>query len=1243
MASKTISGIFGGKGTPAVGSWDALHSFSTRASDGFGGKVHAAGGWAGGQVSKALQDFYKTEKLNPCITSIKITVNPAAWTTAWEVTIDESPDGKAYVGFNSWGGASGGYPKKLPPSSHAYTNYQKELKNVLKMYPGADPRNVIDFYIPGGFRQIFFQYTIPKKFPNLPMSSGARKGSVGVNIGPSGSPSGLPEYNGISFATVTYTDAGPNPGGNPEKKEPDPKLLKKGSKGDDVKKVQEKLGLKADGDFGRGTEAAVKDWQTKNGLESNGIIDQKNWDKMFGSESKTTDGPKVDDWDENDPYTNNPVAEVINPLQVSGKFILKIKSGPGVMIGVTEVEIVNGVANFTGIQFDQKGDYIVTISSTSPDIEPIDITIKVTEEPSVIPQEEKKAEEEKVEGTRPIIAQIFPPKIELPAMVFDTGASNQQEVGLIATTVGSTPFINYNGMPINDRDIRSMVLYHDGLVPKIDITFKDSNNVLSKEPPRDDTSFELFMGPKSSVLKSIHLMFKIEDYKTLGDGLYQFFGTLDVSKLYRMKFKVYRGTSFEALKQICEELQLGFNSNIDNTKDEMPWRNIGDKQFKFMGDIIKHSYISEESFMAGYIDYYYSFNYVDIEKEMKRDISKDICLETGGVMNSPEEVKDDPSKLKPLALNSEKGMRESCLFFVKVAERNESTKTSIEQGYKTRTKFYDKLKKMFLVFDVDSTTSDGSKSHILKGKTSDKESFDNNYVTKYEGKIDTDNSHKNYNYAVTQNKINLDNMLKVQMDIKLPNPNWNIYKYQKVDVAVVKDAAHAGSPENVQWRWSGEWLILDIRYEFMNKSLYQLVTLGRKELGKDPEEMKETENPKKEEKPPVKEENPETPGDVRELRPNQVYKVGDEITVEDDLGERYLLKITKLSEDGDFVDGELGDLEYVEDSTVTNPESVAGVIPATSGTSGVAGSTSGTSGTSGIATTAGMAGSSGMSASTANAKYWPEVKLVQRQNTYSKGVDAYEMPQAVVTELTSNYSERVGQNVTSAEDNVKNFTSIFIAIKRPIPDFKPEKEEKNDTPHSWVLFELSDDGMTGTDVPSNDDLSKTYVKTKYGIISSRLFGSVEPYNDESGERDNFFRPMGKIEIIAPDGKVIIDNKGKVLAGSSIDPDNYTGSDDMTLRYEADGSKQWYERAFIGEKVDKDMLYTPVGKRNTIYIDLSNPEAFKPGNYTLKITYIVPRLKGPKRLIEPKDENNFSPYEEKLLEGTFTISKRSKRR
>ena len=61
-------------------------------------------------------------------------------------------------------------------------------------------------------------------------------------------------------------------------------LLKKGSKGEDVKKLQSKLGLTADGSFGPKTEAAVNGWLTKNGLTADGTITSanKSWELMFG-------------------------------------------------------------------------------------------------------------------------------------------------------------------------------------------------------------------------------------------------------------------------------------------------------------------------------------------------------------------------------------------------------------------------------------------------------------------------------------------------------------------------------------------------------------------------------------------------------------------------------------------------------------------------------------------------------------------------------------------------------------------------------------------------------------------------------------------------------------------------------------------------------------------------------------------------------------------------------------------------
>jgi putative chitinase len=58
--------------------------------------------------------------------------------------------------------------------------------------------------------------------------------------------------------------------------------LRRGSKGAAVKKLQAKLRLKADGDFGPGTEAALKKWQSANGLTADGIAGPKTLAKLLG-------------------------------------------------------------------------------------------------------------------------------------------------------------------------------------------------------------------------------------------------------------------------------------------------------------------------------------------------------------------------------------------------------------------------------------------------------------------------------------------------------------------------------------------------------------------------------------------------------------------------------------------------------------------------------------------------------------------------------------------------------------------------------------------------------------------------------------------------------------------------------------------------------------------------------------------------------------------------------------------------
>jgi len=58
-------------------------------------------------------------------------------------------------------------------------------------------------------------------------------------------------------------------------------VLRKGAKGDGVKIMQEALGISADGDFGPGTERALKAWQRDNGLTPDGIAGPATFAKLL--------------------------------------------------------------------------------------------------------------------------------------------------------------------------------------------------------------------------------------------------------------------------------------------------------------------------------------------------------------------------------------------------------------------------------------------------------------------------------------------------------------------------------------------------------------------------------------------------------------------------------------------------------------------------------------------------------------------------------------------------------------------------------------------------------------------------------------------------------------------------------------------------------------------------------------------------------------------------------------------------
>jgi putative chitinase len=71
-------------------------------------------------------------------------------------------------------------------------------------------------------------------------------------------------------------------------------LLKKGDNNENVKLMQQKLGIEpAVTNFGPKTEAAVKAWQAKNGLTADGIVGPNTWAKIMGESTTVVPEPIV--------------------------------------------------------------------------------------------------------------------------------------------------------------------------------------------------------------------------------------------------------------------------------------------------------------------------------------------------------------------------------------------------------------------------------------------------------------------------------------------------------------------------------------------------------------------------------------------------------------------------------------------------------------------------------------------------------------------------------------------------------------------------------------------------------------------------------------------------------------------------------------------------------------------------------------------------------------------------------------
>jgi hypothetical protein len=417
-----------------------------------------------------------------------------------------------------------------------------------------------------------------------------------------------------------------------------------------------------------------------------------------------------------------------------------------------------------------------------------------------------------------------------------------ERYGSQTADIGKNPLVWYNGIVIPESYIESFYLNSDNFFPTLQIYFSDeTSEMINTAFAQDNTTISIFIDSRTKdsgnamVLKPIRMDFKLVDFAYIEeDNLYYIQGVPDIDGLYLQSIKSFRDkTSFQTLKDLSQDLKLGFNSNVSDTNDAMNWMNMNLENYQFIKDVTKKSYKNDNSFFTSFVDYQYNLNFIDVEKQLQES------LDVKGVLTLGDEGLNEASsqKIEDLYIVSANYIDSKYNNLYESYEvLNKSTKISLNNGYRTKIYYYDKTGNWeqkagtFLKFNLETNT-DG-RGIIMKSypeDDSDNGFFKQNSKSTYLPITDIDNTHKNYNFSHVLNEKNLEELDKVSIKITMREPNFNFYKFQKIRVFVMN--VNVGQDVPINKRLTGGWLIKSINYYFDNNTqLKQELVMIKREL-----------------------------------------------------------------------------------------------------------------------------------------------------------------------------------------------------------------------------------------------------------------------------------------------------------------------------------------------------------------------------------------------------------------------------
>lgn len=355
------------------------------------------------------------------------------------------------------------------------------------------------------------------------------------------------------------------------------------------------------------------------------------------------------------------------------------------------------------------------------------------------------------------------------------------------------PYIMLNGKEIMHTVIGRFEIDCIGFLPKLFMTMSlvsTKADFFKRVFPRAGDIISIFLRSPNDNIKPIRNDYQVVtvDYAganypgDIGEGFLRITARLYVPGFYTQRSFSVEGTSYEVLKKMAEELELGFATNIDSTEDSMKWMTVGNYE-TFINNVTKHAWQNEESFFTSFIDFYYNLNFININKQFtyapdgQPGVISDIDLRV------PSENITYEKEMKVFALTNNFETMSFNNFIASFNIINNASLITYKEGVIKDFSLYDYSTRTVVIDTVQPLSTADAPQNVVPihlnastGVQRKREWLGMQYSSPI------GNVHKNYSFSEMLNSFNLMEIEKIMLEATLLNPNLFVHKGQRVPV-----------------------------------------------------------------------------------------------------------------------------------------------------------------------------------------------------------------------------------------------------------------------------------------------------------------------------------------------------------------------------------------------------------------------------------------------------------------------------